>query len=260
MSRAATTASFPGRSLVSSRRRLLGVLLIAGAGTLAGTGSAHAAKALPEWPLARLRVMAHRLAQAEAKIGHGRFNLANFDEVRATARAAGSPFSAREEVEFQALFALDARRIGFLGPRVTQDMNAALPVARLRAVAGTGQHVYPEALAVYERARRAVGEQLVVTSGARGVPKQMLVFINSALRGGLISRTVHSVAPPGYSYHAIGDIDVGDRRLGGANFTVAFARSSTYQRLAALDFIRFRYPINNPFGVQFEPWHLQIAP
>ena len=41
MSRAATTASFPGRSLVSSRRRWLGVLLAAGAGTVPD-GAKHA--------------------------------------------------------------------------------------------------------------------------------------------------------------------------------------------------------------------------
>ena len=91
------------------------------------------------------------------------------------------------------------------------------------------------------------------------MPKQMLVFINSALRSGVIARTVHSVAPPGYSYHAVGDIDVGDRHLGGVNFTAQFADSDTYKQLAALDFIHFRYPINNKFGVQFEPWHLQIV-
>lgn len=218
-----------------------------------------AVTAFDEWPIRRLRPLAMRLGQAQSSIGHGRFNLASFDDVRA-ALGKHAPLSSREENEFAALFALDARRIGFLGPRVVQQLSAALPLDQLQAVPPTGQHVFPAAFELFMRARKVVGEQLIVTSGARGVPKQMLVFINSALHGGMIARPVHSVAPPGYSYHAVGDIDVGDRRLGGVNFTEAFANSPTYKTLAALAYIHFRYPRHNPYGVQFEPWHLQIAP
>ena len=245
-----------------SRRRLVASLAgVAAGATLDSAPAAALTTPLTEWPISRLRPMSARLARIAAKIGAGNFNLSDFDAVRRTARTPGiGALSAHEEAEFEALFALDAARIGFLGPRVTHSLSASLPWARLRAVAGSGQHVFPAAWAVFSRARQAIGPQLIVTSGARGVPKQMLVFINSALRGGLIARTVHSVAPPGYSYHAVGDIDVGDRHLGGVNFTAAFAGSAIHQRLAALDFIHFRYPRNNKFGVQFEPWHLQIAP
>ena len=247
-------------TVLLSRRGLLAAGVGAGMSVAMPKVAALAPAPLPEWPAKRLRVMGARLTRIEAKIGHGNFNLSSFDDVRKAARSPGiGALTVHEEAEFEALFALDARRIGFLGPRVTHSLSAALPIAGLLAVAGTGQHVFPEALAVYERARRAVGTQLIVTSGARGVPKQMLVFINSTLRSGVIARTVHSVAPPGYSYHAVGDIDVGDRHLGGVNFTAAFANSATYKKIAALDFIHFRYPIHNTFGVQFEPWHLQIA-
>ena len=199
-----------------------------------------------------------RLESVQRVIGQGRFNLVSFADVRAAAkRTPQGALTAVEESTCSELFHLDARRIGFLGARVVRDMNYALPQAQLVRVEG-GQHLFPAANALFDRARLAVGPQLIVTSGARGVAKQMLVFLRSALRAGIIARHVHTVAPPGYSYHAVGDMDVGDRALGGANFTEAFANSSTYRKLIALPYVRLRYPRNNALGVSFEPWHLQV--
>ncbi len=247
-----------------SRRRLIvasvGVLLGAHSSVAAAAAAAHAQgpAPLPEWPLARLRSLAARLNDVQNVIGQGRFNLVSFADVRAAARqTAQGALTAAEESSCRELFHLDARRIGFLGARVVRDMNYALPQAELLRVDG-GQHLFPAASALFARARAAVGPQLIVTSGARGVPKQMLVFLRSALRAGIIARPVHSVAPPGYSYHAVGDMDVGDRALGGANFTAAFANSATYRKLIALPYVRLRYPRNNALGVSFEPWHLQV--
>ncbi len=231
-----------------------------GLAALGGTAqpAAAATASLPDWPLVRLGAIGSRLESVQRVIGHGRFNLASFDDVHAAAlRTSKGAIGAAEAAEFEALLALDARRIGFLGTRVVSRLAYRLPADLVDV--GRGQHVFPEANLLFRRARADVGEQLIVTSGARGIPKQMLVFIGSALRAGLVARPVHSVAPAGYSYHAVGDIDVGDRRLGGENFTVAFAKSETYRKLAALSYIRFRYPPGNPFGVQFEPWHLEVA-
>ena len=247
------------RGLLSAAVGGAAMMVAAGTGLLPAMDAAAAAPAaLPDWPLVRMGAIARRLEAVQRVIGHGRFNLVSFDDVRAAApRTPGGPITAAESAEFEALLDLDARRIGFLGKRVVSDLAYRLP-ANLVEV-GRGQHVFPEANALFRRARAAVGERLIVTSGARGVPKQMHVFIRSALRAGLVARRVHSVAPPGYSYHAVGDIDVGDRELGGVNFTEEFALSETYRKLAALPYIRFRYPPGNPFGVQFEPWHLEVA-
>ena len=252
------------RTALMSRRRLIaisvGVLLGAHGPVVAAAAAAHPQSPAPlsEWPLPRLRALAARLESVQRVIGQGRFNLVSFDDVRAAARQTPQgALTAAEESSCSELFHLDARRIGFLGARVVRDMNYALPHAELVRVDG-GQHLFPAANALFERARAAVGPQLIVTSGARGVPKQMLVFLRSALRAGIIGRAVHSVAPPGYSYHAVGDMDVGDRALGGVNFTQAFANTSTYRKLIALPYVRLRYPRNNALGVSFEPWHLQV--
>ena len=245
-----------------SRRALIaatvGVLVGAHSGAASAAALLHGPAPLPEWPLVRLRALAARLEGVQRVIGQGRFNLVSFDDVRTAARQTPQgALTAAEESSCAELFHLDARRIGFLGARVVRDMNYALPQAELVRVDG-GQHLFPAANALFERARAAVGPQLIVTSGARGVPKQMLVFLRSALRAGIIARPVHTVAPPGYSYHAVGDMDVGDRALGGTNFTEAFANSSTYRKLMALPYVRLRYPRNNALGVSFEPWHLQV--
>ena len=249
------------RASVSRRSLIITSLgaVCAAQGTAGAQGIAVAQPApLPEWPVPRLRALAMRLESVQRVIGQGRFNLVSFADVRAAAkRTPQGALTAVEESTCSELFHLDARRIGFLGARVVRDMNYALPQAQLVRVGG-GQHLFPAANALFDRARVAVSPQLIVTSGARGVPKQMLVFLRSALRAGIIARHVHTVAPPGYSYHAVGDMDVGDRALGGANFTEAFANSSTYRKLIALPYVRLRYPRNNALGVSFEPWHLQV--
>ena len=68
-----------------------------------------------------------------------------------------------------------------------------------------------------------------------------------------------TIAPPGYSYHGIGDFDVGQTGFGSANFTIRFSQTSVYRELTQLDYIAFRYPQGNRLGVQFEPWHIQVV-
>ncbi len=68
-----------------------------------------------------------------------------------------------------------------------------------------------------------------------------------------------SLVPPGYSYHAAGDFDIGVAGAGRRNFTLALARTEEYQKLIELDYVEIRYPRNNPFGVRYEPWHIKVT-
>lgn len=68
-----------------------------------------------------------------------------------------------------------------------------------------------------------------------------------------------SLAPTGYSYHAIGDFDVDGQGFGGRNITSGFVKTEVFKQLAAFGFIEIRYPKNNLYGVRFEPWHIKIA-
>lgn len=211
------------------------------------------------WPQTRFRKLAARLRAAADVLGYGNFNLVSFDEVRVAAqRTRAGAFTAGEERDFEAVFQLDPQRIGFFGERVVHDLSFSLPRERLVAVRGTPHLLYPQASELFDKARAKIGNQLIVTSGVRGVPKQLLLFLQHAARDS-INPTRHSVAPPGFSYHAVGDMDVGDARLGAANFTSAFARSDIYRQLQQMPEIRFRYPENNQLGVIFEPWHIAVV-
>ena len=73
----------------------------------------------------------------------------------------------------------------------------------------------------------------------------------------LVSR---SLPPSGYSFHEVGDFDVGSRRLGAENFTQAFVYSQVFRRMQTLNYVELRYPDNNRLGVRYEPRHVKVAP
>ncbi|MGI9295075.1 MAG: M15 family metallopeptidase, partial [Pseudomonadales bacterium] len=99
-----------------------------------------------------------------------------------------------------------------------------------------------------------------LTSGIRGIVKQMQLFLAKAVvTNGNLSQASRSLAPPGYSYHGIGDFDLGKVGFGLRNFTESFATTDEYKRLIDLGYVSIRYTETNPFGVRHEPWHIKIA-
>jgi len=104
-----------------------------------------------------------------------------------------------------------------------------------------------------------VGEKLLLTSGIRNVVKQMHLFLSKTRQSnGNISKASRSLAPPGYSFHGIGDFDVGKIGLGEANFTIDFSNTEEFQRLITLGYVDIRYTDTNRCGVRYEPWHIKI--
>jgi LAS superfamily LD-carboxypeptidase LdcB len=105
-----------------------------------------------------------------------------------------------------------------------------------------------------------MGKSIVLTSGVRGVVKQMYLFLAKAVRSdGNLSMASRSLAPPGHSFHGNGDFDVGKVGYGYRNFTEDFAKTAEFKRLEELGYIRIRYHEKNPFGVRFEPWHIKVV-
>ena len=104
-----------------------------------------------------------------------------------------------------------------------------------------------------------MGRQAVLTSGVRSIIKQTLLFLNKAKKTrGNLSMASRSLAPPGFSYHGIGDFDIGQAGYGISNFTERFATTKVYKRLYKLGYTKFRYNKNNLLGVRFEPWHIKV--
>lgn len=204
-----------------------------------------------------------RLDALQRLVGYGNFNLLGFDDAIRHARSQpGVGRFTREELAFvDDLFATDARSYGFHGAKVFTELTTRVPRREVVKVRGSGHYLYRgRSLGLYRRVRREVGDSLVLTSGIRGIVKQIHLFLRKAVEtGGDLSTASRSLAPPGHSYHGIGDFDVGKRGFGRRNFTPDFAATDEFRRLTDLGYVAIRYPHGNPFGVRFEPWHIKVV-
>ena len=256
-------------------RRTVLRALVAGAAAGAASSLARAAdvsvdfdRALPgdtwlelaEAPL--LESTLARLRRVERTVGHGNFHTLGFDEMLRYARSYKSIGAfTRAELDFiERMFHADARLYGFMGSKVAARLTEPVP-GKLVRPGGTSQRlVRGDALTRFEAMRAEAGDDLVLTSGVRGVVKQARLFLAKVVRSeGNLSRASRSLAPPGYSYHGIGDFDVGQRGLGAANFTDRFARTRLYRRLVETGHLVERYPLGNDLGVRHEPWHVMVV-
>jgi len=210
-----------------------------------------------------LRSTLGRIKRVQKLVGYGNFNTLNFDEMLKVGRTHTSVerFSRAELAFLEKLFYEDASTYGFYGAKVLRNLTDDVDHKRTAYVRGTGQRIFRgPALERYQSIKSAIGSDLVLTSGVRSIVKQLYLFMNKAERAnGNLSLASRSLAPPGYSFHAIGDFDVGKRGLGGANFTDAFAATDVYRRLVDLGFVKMRYPQRNLLGVRFEPWHIRVV-
>lgn len=204
-----------------------------------------------------------RLRRLQKTVGHGNFALISIDEMRRYARnySVIGDFSSAELNLLEQLFYTDASRYGFNGEKPLNKLSATIDPLSLQRQPGTSQYLFKSsAQTTYLTIKQVLGDELILTSGVRGVVKQMYLFLNKAVAsGGNLSRASRSLAPPGYSFHGIGDFDVGKRGWGARNFTSDFAKSDEFKRLQDLGFITMRYPEDNQLGVRYEPWHIKVT-
>ncbi|ODC05174.1 hypothetical protein BFW38_04305 [Terasakiispira papahanaumokuakeensis] len=213
--------------------------------------------------LALLRETQRRLDRLQRLVGHGNFNLLSMDQAFRYARnySQVGDFTVQEKSLFEELFEADARRYGFYGNKVVDSLTATIPLKEVEKIPGTGHFLYRDkSIDFYNRLRNQVGDTLVLTSGVRSVVKQMhLFFAKADQSAGNLSKASRSLAPPGYSYHAISDFDVGKVGFGYRNFTADFAETDEYKRIQDLGFVKIRYTADNHLGVRYEPWHIQVT-
>ncbi|MCB9229712.1 MAG: D-alanyl-D-alanine carboxypeptidase family protein [Deltaproteobacteria bacterium] len=218
---------------------------------------------VPEDKRATLHSLFDKLTAIRAYIGYGHFNLLGFDQMLQIGQSAlgRRQFSRAELNFFEEIFYSDAKTYGFYGKKINQNMTETISSGKIVKIAGSGHYLHREySLPIYEKIIRDVGQSLILTSGLRGVVKQMRLFLGKTLSVEYnLSQASRSLAPPGHSYHAIGDFDIGKKGLGSFNFTDKFSQTDEYKKLTDLGYIDIRYPTNNPFGVRFEPWHIEGA-
>jgi len=204
-----------------------------------------------------------RLTRLQRTVGYGNFNLIDLDTARRYAKYYSSigAFTRREIAMIEALFEFDASHYGFFGRKVSTTLTEENKRKDVKKIKGSGHYLYQgDALNLYTKIKKQLGDDLILTSGIRSVVKQLHLFIAKVHKSdGNLSRAARSLAPPGHSFHGVGDFDIGQRGLGVANFTNAFAQTSLHERLIDLGYISMRYPIANPYGVRHEPWHIKVV-
>jgi len=204
-----------------------------------------------------------RMSRVQTLVGHGNFNVISFDET--LSYAAKYPkvgaFTAAETTFLEELFSTDARRYGFFGDKVIDDLTHEIPARQISKVSRTGHFLFNgDAQKLYKKLMADLGQSVELTSGIRGVVKQSHLFLAKTIQAtGNLSRASRSLAPPGYSFHGIGDFDVGKVGFGPKNFTEEFAHTREFQRLLDLGYVGMRYPKENLLGVRYEPWHIKVV-
>jgi hypothetical protein len=204
-----------------------------------------------------------RLLRVQRTVGYGNFHLIGFDETLQIAKnySRVGAFPRRETDFLEKMFYRDAAEYGFYGVKATWRLTAAHRRQDVIKINRTGNYLYRgKPLEMYQKLLHAVGPDAILTSGIRSVMKQFVLFFNKAYNSDLnLSMASRSLAPPGYSYHSVGDFDVGKVGFGAANFTEKFASTDVFRRLTDQGFVNLRYCRDNLLGVRFEPWHIKVA-
>ena len=204
-----------------------------------------------------------RLRRLQNYVGHGNFNIIGWDQSLKYARTRDSigAFGHKELELIEELFFTNAETLGFYGDKVVTNLSATIPKRDIDKIPWSGHFLFKGASTdTYNRIRRDLGGSVVLTSGIRSVVKQLYLFLNKADQvDGNLSLASYSLAPPGHSYHAVGDFDVGKKGFGSKNFSEAFAQTDEFKRLIDLGYLDIRYPQQNPFGVRYEPWHIKVV-
>jgi glutaredoxin-related protein len=210
-----------------------------------------------------LKSIKYKLHQVLRIVGYGNFNLITFDETLNIAKKYSliQPFTKAELDFIDKIFYTDAREFGFYGTRTVASLTNKINKKDTYKVPHTGHYLYKhKPLKTYRKMLIDIGNTLILTSGIRSVVKQMYLFFSKIEKcNGNVSIASHSLAPMGYSFHSVGDFDVGKKGLGYKNFTKYFATTKEFRDIRKLKYIGIRYTVNNFDGVRYEPWHIKIV-
>ena len=209
-----------------------------------------------------LKSTVKHLVRLQRLVGYANFNLLSLDDALKYGRyySRVGKFT-RTELDFiEEVFFEDATKYGFFGSKVITNLTNRISKSQTIKMPRTGHYLFKgEPLHMYNKIKNDVGDSVILTSGIRGVVKQIHLFLAKTVKtNGNLSQASRSLAPPGHSYHGVGDFDVGKIGFGVNNFTSAFSSTTEYQKLRKLGYVVIRYTENNPYGVRFEPWHIKV--
>ncbi|MBU1195847.1 MAG: M15 family metallopeptidase [Proteobacteria bacterium] len=204
-----------------------------------------------------------RLQKMQKIVGYGNFSLLNFDDAIKISKSYSTVGSfSKQELDFlEMLFYSRVDEYGFMGEKPIKTITGKIIKKEVKKIAHTGNYLYRgKPMEMYDKLKKEIGPDVTLTSGVRSIMKQFLLFLNKAkASNGNLSMASRSLAPPGYSFHGVGDFDVGKIGFGVHNFTEQFTRTDVYEKLTRLGYLKFRYEQNNNLGVRFEPWHIEVV-
>ena len=204
-----------------------------------------------------------RISRVQKVVGYANFNLLSLDEMLLYANRYPQVgcFTKEELVFIEDIFSRDVNEFGFYGDKVLSQLSSTINRKETVKIRGTGHYLFQgDAINKFRRLQKDVGDDLVLTSGVRSIVKQFKLFLAKlAASNGNLSMASRSLAPPGHSYHGIGDFDVGKRDFGKLNFTAEFANTAEYHKLIQLKYVDLRYTRDNQVGVRYEPWHIKVV-
>lgn len=209
-----------------------------------------------------LKDVVERFERLMTTIGHGNFAIVGLDDALNYSKQHSKigPFTAQELAFLEKIFHRKATEYGFYGKKQVVDITEEVNRDEVEKIPYSGNFLFKgEARVKYEKIKRALGDEVLLTSGIRGLIKQFYLFLHKANRhDGNLSLASRSLAPPGYSYHATGDFDIGQVGLGEDNFSERFTDTQVFKKLAEQGYVEYRYQRDNLLGVRYEPWHVKL--
>lgn len=202
-----------------------------------------------------------KLNTVQNQVGYVRFNIISFDEMLKTAAYCNKPLTPSEVGYIETIFYGDPRRYGFFGERTVPRLTAITPEKDIVYIKKTGHFLLKGAATEkYATIKSFIGKDVILTSGVRAPVKQLYLFLKKmASEGGNLRLASTSIAPPGFTFHSIGDFDIGKAGYGHGNFSAKFQETDLFKKLYERGYITIRYTQGNPYGVRYEPWHIKVT-
>lgn len=202
-----------------------------------------------------------KLVIVQNQVGYVQFNILSFDDLLKVASQCKKPLQPSEINFIESIFYGDPRKYGFYGERTVPNLTIVTPHKDVVYMDKTGHFLMKGAATEkFAQIKRLIGPDLVLTSGVRAPVKQLYLFLKKMDNsGGDLRLTSTSIAPPGFTFHSVGDFDIGKAGYGHFNFTDKFQETDVFKKLYDGGYISIRYTSNNPYGVRFEPWHIKVT-
>ena len=209
------------------------------------------------------KTVQEKITHVQNHVGYGNFNIISFDEAYSVLKYAKNMTKfTKEELDFiEYIFYYEPSFHGFYGDRITSNLTSTIDVKEIEKIPYTGHYLFKgKSKETYLKLKDDIGPTIVLTSGVRSVVKQIKLFLDKLeSTDANLSLASRSIAPPAFTYHSIGDFDVGKKGLGADNFTERFSYTSEFSQMKSLKYIDMRYTIDNKDGVRYEPWHVKIV-